>query len=192
MDYIRNMLSNLALKGSSEHAKTTLFGLIMIKFATGGIVILPNLSIYYFSYFKMNGKNEDLSYASISTVAAIFAIIFGLCSLLSIKISNHIKDSSTILKWFLPVYPISIMISSTTETFHAFALFNLYIPAVSLGVCLIPVSKCLWSNFREEKGKATGIVTFTFGISSFAYILFSTYYVNYENVSPSNEFNEGT
>jgi hypothetical protein len=84
------------------------------------------------------------------------------------------------------------MISSSTETFQTFAFFNLYLPAVSLGLCLIPVSKCLWSNFREEKGKVTGIVTFAFGISSFAYILFSTYYLNYNNVSPTKEYNEGT
>jgi MFS family permease len=164
---------------ADREAKLTLIGAVLIKFATGLAAIWGTCNVYFFSYLKHHGEVVDIKTNSILLLCALIP------TCLAVLLSNpfaRLVGYKTAVRICAIVFVISPLMINFTFSTSMFALFWLVIPLSCFCLGAIPVLNCLWTHFRKDLSKISGVAVMAFSIGMIFWNLVFLFIVNPDNI----------
>jgi MFS family permease len=83
------------------------------------------------------------------------------------------------------IQTVGMIISPFMPNFYLFLFFYLFLPGLSFGLCAFPTMGCVWSHFRQNQGRITGILLGFFSFMSLGYMVVLTFMINPHNQGAS-------
>ena len=167
------------LKLGDLESKKTLLGAILVKIGVGGIMIWGQLSLYFFSYFRL--KDESVQVSEVSLLLNLAIIPVGVGMFYSNKVADYVGQER-LIRVCSVLYPLGIFLTGFQTSYVGFGIFYVIFALSSFSLSALPVLNCLWSHFEhQDAGKVSGLVFFFQGISGSIYSYLAYYLINPEN-----------
>lgn len=166
---------------SADRAATlTLIGAVLIKFSTGLAAIWGTCNVYFFSYLKHRGFEVSLRTNSIILLCALIP------TCLAVLLSNpfaRLVGYKTAVRICAFTFLISPMLININFSIASFAIFWLVMPLSCFCLGAIPVLNCLWTHFKKDLSKISGVAVMAFSVGMIFWNLVFLFIVNPDNLS---------
>lgn len=163
----------------TEQSSLTLIGVILIKISTGSISCWGSINLYILSYFY-HEKYQINQYTN-SILILLNVIPISVLMLFASKLSERYGNQK-VIRLCSFIFFLSPFVIYFSFTFSMLAFFGMFLPVASFSIASIPVMNSLWTQFPDNKNKATAIAVICFGLGgAFWNYLFTL------NVNPQNQ-----
>ncbi len=167
------------ITSADRSARLTLIGAVMIKFATGLAAIWGTTNVYFFSYLKHNGFEINVKTNSTILLCALIP------TCVAVLLSNpfaRLVGYKTAVRISAFVFLISPLIINIRFSVAIFAVFWLVVPLSCFCLGAIPVLNCLWTHFKKDLSKISGVAVMAFSVGMIFWNLVFLFIVNPNNL----------
>ena len=151
----------------------------MIKFSTGLAVIWGSCNVYFFSYLKHNAYEITSSTNSIILLCALIP------TSLAVLLSNpfaRLVGYKTAVRICAFTFLLSPLVINLRFSLEIFAVFWLVMPLTCFCLGAIPVLSCIWTHFRKDLSKISGVAVMAFSMGMIFWNLVFLFIVNPDNL----------
>jgi hypothetical protein len=167
------------IASADREAKLTLLGAVLIKFSTGLAAIWGTCNVYFFSYLKHQGYEVNLRINSIILLCALIP------TCLAVLLSNpfaRLVGYKMAVRLSALFFLISPMMINFKFDITIFAFFWLVMPLCCFCLGAIPVLNCLWTHFKKDLSKISGVAVMAFSVGMIFWNLVFLFIVNPDNL----------
>lgn len=175
------------VSSADREARLCLLGVMLVKFATGMAAIWGTCNIYFFSYFTHQGIEVT---AQTNSLILLCALIPTSCAVLLSNPFARLLGYKAAVRICAFLFLLSPIVINWYCTVASFALFWLVIPLSCFCLGAMPVLNCLWSHFRRDLSKVSGLAVVFFSLGIIFWNLLFLFIANPQNIGADiNEHN---